>query len=72
MLKTKLLAVLLLPVATGCSTAVHHMAQYYDSRDPCLTANKPQGHVRPAWCGTTASRITITTPQGQVIGYVRR
>lgn len=71
MLKTKIV-VLLLPLFTGCSTAVHHMAQYYDSRDPCILKGKPETHQRPDWCGTSASRMTITTPQGATIGYIRK
>lgn len=71
MQKTKL-AILLLPLFTGCSTAVQHMATYYDHMDPCIMRGKPESHQRPTWCGTQATRMTITTSQGQTIGYIRR
>lgn len=70
-LKTKLI-VCLLPLTTGCASAVNTMALFYDQRDPCQTLNKPPGHQRPAWCGTASARSAITTPQGQVIGYIRK
>lgn len=71
-LKTKLLILIVMPWATGCASVLHGVGDFYDSRDPCQTSNKPASHVRPAWCGTVQSRMIIQNSQGATIGYVRR
>lgn len=59
---------------TGCSSLVHTYGEFADAQDPCQMKHKPEGHIKPNWCGAGrgySQPLRVYTPQGQHIGTVR-
>lgn len=63
---TKLTTSLLLALAvSGCATPPQFLADMYNRADPC------QRPPYADFCGASSGRVTIYSPQGNAIGYVK-
>jgi hypothetical protein len=70
----KLFFVISVITLTGCSSLVHSYGEIADAQDPCQMKHKPQGHIKPDWCGAGRGYqqpLRIYNAQGQHIGTVK-
>ena len=72
-MKNLIIAIAVLSLS-GCSSLVHTYGEFADAQDPCQMKHKPEGHVKPNWCGAGrgyVSPLRVYNAQGQHIGTVR-